>query len=200
VSDGFAQSWAAEVLLRPPLIAPANSYVWPMRIAGEEEALARGALNVMVLPRQGGAYLATAALGFRDPSVPTGVFACPDADEICLLAGGYAYLANTLKPEKVTLLPVKPVISVHPAIDAGLLLFVGFHHVLAWRRERVEWETRRLSWEGIRVVEVAGSWVRGFGWDLMKDVEVEFQVDLRTGETSGGGYQVDSGQKGLRGR
>jgi hypothetical protein len=46
-----------------------------------------------------------------------------------------------------------------------------------------------LSWEGLRVTGVEDGVLRGFGWDLMKDVEVEFAVDLRTGEASGGGYR-----------
>jgi len=43
---------------------------------------------------------------------------------------------------------------------------------------------------GLAVDGIAGGVLRGFGWDLMRDVEVEFKVDLRTGESSGGGYRV----------
>ena len=138
---GFRTSWTAEVLAGTPMIAPARSYVWPMRIAGEEEALARGAVNVMVRPRTGGNYLVTAALGFKDPSVPTGVFGCANEDEICVVAGGYAYLAKADEPEAVTLLAMKPVVEVREAAEAGLLLFVGFHTVLAWGSEGPAWET-----------------------------------------------------------
>ena len=189
---GFRTSWTAEVLAGTPMIAPARSYVWPMRIAGEEEALARGAVNVMVRPRTGGNYLVTAALGFKDPSVPTGVFGCPNEDEICVVAGGYAYLAKADEPEAVTLLAMKPVVEVREAAEAGLLLFVGFHTVLAWGSEGPAWETGRLSWEGVRVTTVTDEAVEGFGWDLMRDVEVAFRVDLRTGVHEGGGWKNKS--------
>ena len=33
-----------------------------------------------------------------------------------------------------------------------------------------------------------GGELRGFGWNLMTDKEVEFAVDLRTGAHTGGGY------------
>ena len=184
----FERNWTAEVLKVAPMIAPARSYVWPMRIAGEEEALARGALNVMVRPRVGGAYLVTAALGFKDPTMPSGVCGCPNAEEICVVAGGYGYVAKASSPEEVTLLGMKPVVAVVPAVADGLLLFVGFHSVLAWGVDGLSWESGRLSWEGVRVTEIEGGVLRGFGWDLMKDLEVGFEVDLKTGEHRGGAY------------
>lgn len=185
----FARDWTAEVLAAPPLIAPARQYVWPMLIAGEEDALARGALQLMVRPAGGGAYLLTCALGFKDPSMPTGVFACPRVGEICAVAGGYGYLAPAARPEECTLLAMKPVVRVVPVVAAGLLLFVGFQTILAWGVDGLAWETGRLSWEGVRVTSFADAEVRGFGWDLMTDKEVEFVVDLRTGEHTGGGWK-----------
>jgi len=162
-----------------------------MRIEGEDDALARGAVRAMVRPASGGSYLVTAALGFRDPTMPRGVWGCPNAGEICLVAGGYAYLANAREPERVTLLEMKPVVAVMEAEAEGLLLFAGFTTVLAWGKQGKVWETGRLSWEGLRFSGIEGGLLRGFGWDLMKDVEVEFTVDLRTGEWRGGGYRVE---------
>ena len=37
----FAHDWRAEVLARPPLIAPARQFTYPQQIAGEEDALAQ---------------------------------------------------------------------------------------------------------------------------------------------------------------
>lgn len=187
---GFPGTWSAEILKAAPLIAPARQYVWPMRIAGEEDALARGALLLMVRPAAGGQYLVTCALGFRDPTMPTGVFGCPDPEQICAVAGGYAYIASTATPEKCVQVGMKPVVEVHPAVGAGLLLFVGFHTIQAWGREGVVWETGRLSWEGVRVTAVTSEAAVGFGWDLRGDVEVEFRVDLRDGSFVGGGFRV----------
>jgi len=184
----FERSWTAEVLTAAPMIAPARQYVWPMRIAGEEDALARGAVNVMVRPRSGGAYLLTCALGFKDPTMPSGVFGCPEAEEICVVAGGYGYIARASEPEAVTMLAMKPVVSVLPVVEERLLLFVGFTSVLAWGVGGIAWETGRLSWEGVRVIGVEGGVLRGFGWDLRKDREVSFEVDLGTGMHTGGGW------------
>ena len=189
MSEGFARSWTAEVLKAPPLIAPVRQYVWPMRVAGEEDALARGALLLMVRPREGGSYLVTCALGFADASLPTGVWGCPVEDEMCAVAGGYAYVARASKPEACSMVGLKPVVAVVPAVSAGLLLFVGFHRIVAWGRAGVAWETARLSWEGVRVVAVEEREIVGFGWNLVSDAEVEFRVNLRTGKHVGGGWE-----------
>ena len=180
--------WRAEVLAGPPLIAPARQFVYPRMVAGEEDALARGALRVLVHPAAGGVFLATCALGFTNEAMPTGVFACPNPEEVCFVAGGYAYLVNTAEPGGCTHLGLRPVVEVRVLAEQGLLLFAGFHSLLAWGVEGLAWETRRLSWEGVRIEGVIGDELRGFGWDLRTDREVGFVVDLRSGECEGGAF------------
>ncbi len=181
-------SWRAEMLARPPMIAPARQFTYPLAVAGEEDALARGAMNLMVHPAKGGTFLATCALGFKDPAMPTGVFASPRADELCAVAGGYAYLVDTLAPERCVHLPIRPVVELRVAATHGLLLFVGFHAIAAWGKNGPAWETQRLSWEGVRLTEFVGDSLHGFGWDLLADKEIAFAVDLTTGRHSGGAF------------
>jgi hypothetical protein len=192
-TQSFPHEWRAQVLAGPPMIAPARQYTYPLRVAGEEEAMARGALLVEVQPARGGTFLATCALGFSDPGMPTGVFACPNPREACAVAGGYAYVVDTEEPECSTHIALKPVTEVLVLKEQELLVFVGFHAMVAWGREGLAWETARLSWEGIRVVGVregvdGAAVLCGFGWNLKTDKEVEFAVDLYTGAHSGGGY------------
>jgi hypothetical protein len=184
----FPQEWRAEVLAGPPLIAPARQFTYPRQVAGEEDALARGALLVVVHPAGGGSFLATCALGFTDRAMPSGVWACPNAREMCAVAGGYAYVVDTAAPERSVHVGLKPVAEVITVAAHGLLVFVGFHAMVAWGVDGLAWETARLSWEGIRVSGVEGDWLRGFGWDMRTDREVEFVVDLRTGGHTGGGF------------
>ena len=46
----FSHDWSVEILKSPPLIAPVRQFIYPQQIAGEEDALARGALQLMVPP------------------------------------------------------------------------------------------------------------------------------------------------------
>lgn len=190
----FPHDWRAEVLARPPLIAPARQFTYPLQIAGEEDALARGALLLQVHPagagKTGGTFLATCALGFTDPSMPTGIFSCPNPHELCAVAGGYAYVIDTAAPERSTHIPLKPVAEVLIPAEHGLLIFVGFHAIVAWGREGLAWKTARLSWEGIRITGAEGNSLYGLGWNMPTDKEVAFAVDLRTGTHSGGGFST----------
>jgi hypothetical protein len=191
----FASGWSAEVLTKPPMIAPARQFTYPQQIAGEEDALARGALLLLVRPAGGGTFLATCALGFTNPAMPTGVFACPDPQEMCAVAGGYAYVIDTAHPERCTHIALKPVVEVQVLPAQGLLLFVGFHSIVAWGAQGLAWETARLSWEGVRITGVEADVLHGLGWNLLTDRETLFSVNLLTGLHQGGGFVQPPGNQ-----
>jgi hypothetical protein len=195
-TEQFPHNWSVEILKTAPLIAPARQFIYPQQIAGEEDALARGALQLMIHPAGGGTFLATCALGFTDPTMPTGVFACPNLHEMCAVAGGYSYVIDAAQPEHCTHVAMKPVVDVRPLVPQKLLLFVGFHSIIAWGTSGQAWETARLSWEGLRITGIDGNTLHGMGWNLLTDREVDFEVDLLTGRHQGGGFsQPPQGQK-----
>ncbi|MGP8259708.1 MAG: hypothetical protein ACLQM6_07125 [Acidobacteriaceae bacterium] len=192
-ASSFPHHWRAELLAKPPLIVPARQFTYPQQVAGEEDALSRGALLTLVHSAAGGDFLATCALGFTDPKMPTGLFSCPNPRELCAVAGGYAYVIDTESPERSTHIPLKPVVEVLPFDAHGLLLFVGFHAIVAWGADGLAWQSARLSWEGIRVTGLRADTngtaaLHGFGWNITTDREVEFRVNLRTGAHTGGGF------------
>lgn len=186
--EAWPPGWRAQVVTAPPMIAPARQFTYPIQIAGEEDALARGALQLLVHPGAGGTFLATCALGFRSVSMPTGVFACPNPDELCAIAGGYVYLIDSAHPERCTHLALRPVVDVLVLPEYGLLVFAGFHSLMSWGAHGMAWETARLSWEGIRLGPVEGGTLHGSGWNMRTDKEAAFTVDLRTGTHMGGGF------------
>jgi hypothetical protein len=184
----FPATWSAEILSAPPLIAPARQFTWPHRVAGEEEALARGALLLQVKPASGGSFLATCALGFRAPSALSGVWSCPRRDDLLAVAGGYAYLADTLAPDRPLHVPLRPVTQVLPAPEANLLLLAGFYTVAAIGATGLLWETARLTWEGLTLTGIRDNQLQGLGWDMRTDRELPFTVDLSTGFHTGGAF------------
>ena len=178
----FPRRWHAEILPARPLILPPRRFTYP----SDADEVERGALEVMVRPANGAPLLATFALGFADPSAPTGLWSCPHPDELCAVAGGYAYAVDTRDPRRFTHLSFRPVLEIRPVSGLGLLVMAGSHAILAWGKNGLAWQTGRLSSEGLRIAEVAGSTMHGFGWDVMTDREVPFAIDLRTGEPIGG--------------
>lgn len=190
----FPRLWEAEILPARPLILPGRHFVFPR----EAEEVERGALEVLIRPTKPGApgldfqtwdknasasqtFLATCALGFRDPMVPTGLWSTPRSTEICAVSGGYAYIIDTTAPEQFTMIPYRPVLHVRSVLPAGLLLFVGHHSILAWGTNGHAWESGKLSDEGITITAIGGI-LRGLGWEMMSDQETPFALDLGTGE------------------
>jgi hypothetical protein len=189
-NGSFPHHWQAEILPARPLILPTHHFVYPR----EAEEVERGALEVLIRPiaepseeiiskRPPSAqeFLATCALGFRDPTVPTGLWSTPNPEEICALSGGYAYMIDTTAPERFTMIAYRPVMEVLPLTGQGLLLFVGHHSILAWGANGQAWQSEKLSSEGIILEDVDGPILHGLGWDLMTDKETAFALDLRSG-------------------
>lgn len=112
----------------------------------------------------------------------------PEPDEICAVAGGYAYLVDTLRPETVEIVPLRPVVEVLPVPSCDVVVFRGFHHLYVRGASEVRWQTPRLSWEGITLGEVSGDLLHGTGWEMQTDKEIPFTVNLRTRECVGGGF------------
>ncbi|HEX4021969.1 MAG TPA: hypothetical protein VHX63_12560 [Acidobacteriaceae bacterium] len=181
-NESFSHAWRAEILLEPPLIAPARQYVYPQQV----EEVERGALQVQVVPKEEAPFLATFALGFAEPSLPHGIWSCPDPHQICAVAGGYAYIVNVRQPDVWQQVPYRPVTALCVVPTHRLLVFAGFHSLCALGSNGSAWETERLSWEGLRITDVEPDTLSGLGWDLMTDTEVPFTVELQTGRHSGG--------------
>jgi hypothetical protein len=179
VDLSFPHKWTAEVLAARPVILPTRHFVFP-RNAEEVE---RGALEVLVRPdgAEVQPFLATCALGFRDPVVPTGIWSCPGAEEICAVSGGYAYFIDTTAPERFTMISYRPVLEIRALIAEGLLLFVGHSKILAWGAKGLAWESDKLSDEGVTISGVENGMLRGTGWRMMTDKETPFALDVQTG-------------------
>ncbi len=168
-----------------PMILPRRQFVYPVQV----EEVERGALEALVHPPEAGEpFLATCALGFAGPQVPTGVWTCPDPNTICIAAGGYVYLIDTRDPAHWEQVEYRPVTAIRPVVEQGVLVFAGFQALLGWNRDGKAWQTGRLSWDGVSITEVEGNILRGLGWDMISDRELAFEVDLTTGAHTGGGY------------
>ena len=180
----FPCEWQAEILAARPAILPARRFVYPR----EADEVERGALEVMVRPdaatlaESAQPFLATCALGFRDPAVPTGIWSAPNPRESCWVSGGYAYMIDTSAPRRFTMVPYRPVLAVRAAPEDRLLLVVGHRSLLAWGRAGQAWESEKLSDEGVTIISVKNGVLRGTGWEMRTDKEKSFALDLRTGQ------------------
>ncbi len=187
VSLTYPATWTVEVLPGPPLIAPTRHFVFPQAVPGEEDALARGALWLQVKPRAGAPFLAQCALGYAGEGVFTGALSTPEPDILLAVAGGYAYRISTLSPDRSTLLPMRPVVKAITVRPADALVLCGYH-ALYVLQPGTEWQSPRLSWEGIDITGLEGETILGTGWHMPTDRELPFRLNLRTRELSGGAF------------
>ena len=187
-TTSFPQTWAARILTAPPLIAPARQFVYPQHIPGEEDAMNRGALLLDVKPAASPNFLATCALGFREISLPTGIFACPHPDHLLALAGGYAYLIDTQSPRPLRPSSPPPRHPDPPCPCRRLILLAGFHNVLALDANGFAGNPRASAGKASPSPHTDAQHLHGTGWNMHTDREVPFTVDLLTGEHTGGGF------------
>ncbi len=186
--DTFAEApgWSARMLAGAPLIAPARMFTFPLAIAGEEDALARGALWLEVKAAGQGTFVAQCARGYATAGVAHGLWR--KGDGLLAVAGGYAYVIAPSAPERTVLLPLRPVVGVLHISALGRAVLVGFNTVLVVAGGE-SWESGRLSWEGVTLTSYEGEVLHGTGWDMVADEEVSFELNLRTRELRGGGYR-----------
>jgi protein-tyrosine phosphatase len=179
VDLSFPHAWRAAILADTPTTLPARHYIYPT----EAEEVEKGALEVQIRPAAKDAqpFLATFALGFRDPAVPTGIWSAPRKEEICAVSGGYAYVVDTSAPENFTMIEMRPVLEIRPVVAQGLLLFIDHHSIVGWGADGLAWESEKLSNEGITITDIAGGILQGRGWDMTSDRETPFALDLPTG-------------------
>ena len=97
------------------------------------------------------------------------------------MSGGYAYLIDTAKPYRFTMIEYRPVLEVRALVEQRLLLFVGHRTVLAWGADGLAWETGKLSDEGVTITGIENGVLRGTGWEMMSDKERAFAIDLKSG-------------------
>jgi hypothetical protein len=180
VNLSFPHAWRADILAARPMILPPRHYVYPRDV----EEIERGALEIDVRTSADAVqpFLATCALGFRDPIVPTGIWSAPNPHELCAVSGGYAYIIDITSPDRFTMIPYRPVLQVLPAVDAGLLLFVGSRTILAWGHDGQAWESPKLSDEGVTIRTINGATLYGTGWNMFSDKESAFDLNLINGE------------------
>jgi hypothetical protein len=180
----FPYHWQARILPARPLILPQRSFVYP----AQAEEVERGALEILIAPsnqqkdpHSAQEFLATCALGFADPIVPSGLWSTPEPETICAVAGGYAYLIDTTAPERFTFLALRPVLSIHAAAAAQRLVFAGHRSIVAWGPQGLALESGKLSDEGLTGIRIEGTTLHGLGWNMMTDKETPFALDLATG-------------------
>lgn len=179
----FPRSYEVKALESAPPVHPLEKlYHYPVELEEGD----RSGIYIRVVPNPGAAWFGFFAAGFESPQVMNAVCSCPDPDSLCIVAGGYAYVVRSTDPRHWSRIEQRPVVELKTVADQRLILFAGFTSITALGPDGIAWTTQRLSWEGIRITQIDGEVLHGYGWHAPSDKEVRFEVDLRTGKHTGG--------------
>ena len=122
----------------------------------------------------------------RGPSRVDSVLSFENGSSLLVVAGGAVYQVDPERsgPVSEAACCVTDIVEV-PA--RGCFVF-GWNHVAlsCWGPDGLAWQTRRVSWDGLRKLRVDGDFVRGEGWSAPDNSWVRFEAELLTGNVSGG--------------
>jgi hypothetical protein len=141
---------------------------------------------VRIEPQGGEPWIGAFARGFQSDDLVSGVYSWPDHKSVAVVSAGYGYVVKANDPTSWVRLQPMPVTDVRLMPEQKVIVFTDFTHMFAYNAEKNVWKSDRLSWDGITVTQVATNHIFGMAWDAMQDKEVEFVIDVRTGEHTGG--------------
>ncbi|MCU1283804.1 MAG: hypothetical protein JWO13_154 [Acidobacteriales bacterium] len=145
------------------------------------------ALTLKITPADSAPWVGSFARGFAGDELGSGIYAWPDGESLAVVSAGYGYVLKPANRGKnwVRLQP-NPITDTRVFADHKLIVFTDFTHMFAYGAEKALWKSERLSWDGITVTQVATNHIFGMAWDAEQNKEVEFVIDVRTGEHTGG--------------
>jgi hypothetical protein len=179
----FPRNYEIRILEAAPPVHPVEKlYHYPLKLEEGD----RNGVYLRVTPKAGSAWVGFFAQGFDSDQVVSEVCSSPDPESFCAVVGGYAYIVKVDSPAQWLRIEQRPVVDLRVLTQQGLLLFAGFTSITAVNASGIAWTTERLTWEGLTITEISGDTLRGRGWDALGDKEAPFEVDLKTGQHTGG--------------
>jgi len=145
----------------------------------------RDGIILKISPLHKKEWLGTFAFGYDSPKALTGIYSCPHPSLLCVISSGQGYIVNADSPTNWNLIESYPILIVYPVVEKNLIIFVDYTTISAYQSNNLLWRTKQLSWDGITLVEITTSVIRGKGWDASINKDVEFEVDLASGDHIG---------------
>jgi hypothetical protein len=181
VDFSFPHQYACEVLSELPGSTTSRRYFFPRdQASGQDGAIVR------VLPEGADAWIGMFAFGKFGKVGVTRVLSMPDAEKVCVVAQGAGYIVAAHKPDAWETVRAIPIIDVRAIPTAGVVVFANHTELLAYGESGMKWRTKRLAWDGLKVIAVGDRTLVGEYWDIREEGMRRFEVDLVTGSARGG--------------
>jgi hypothetical protein len=180
VDFSFPHRFACDVLDELPG-GPAPRHYFPHDQTAEQDGVV-----VRVRPETAKGWIGMFAFGKFGKAGVTQVLSMPDPEKLCVVASGAGYVVAAATPDVWETVKVIPIVDVRALPGAGLVVFANYTELLAFGEEGLKWRTKRLAWDGLKIVAVGDQTIVGEYWDFREEAVQRFEVDLATGAARGG--------------
>ena len=176
----FGRNYSCEILDEIPSAEIAQRRFFPGDLAGGQDGLL-----VRVTPEGGEPWLGMFAFGKLGSAGISRVLSLPDPEKLCVVSRGAGYVVAARDPRSWEMVRAVPIIDVRAVPSAGMVVFANFTEMVAYGAEGPRWRTKRLAWDGLKIVEVTDTSIIGEYWDIREEATQKFEVDLATGAHHG---------------
>lgn len=171
----FPHRFVCEVLDELPGGASPRRLFFPPDQAG-----GRDGVTVRVQPETGAAWIGTFAFGGSGERGVTRALSLPEPDKLCVVSRGAGYVVSASTPEAWERVAATPIVDVRAIVSAGIVVLATHTEILALGDRGVKWKTKRLAWDGLRILSIGERTLIGEYQDLEDEVRT-FEVELATG-------------------
>jgi hypothetical protein len=178
----FAHSYKCEQLNETPGVGALPHYYYP----GASTQGGHDGLLVEVRPEHGQPWLGTFAFGQVTPKGVSRILTTPDSQRLCIVSKGEGYFVSATTPTAWEAVRATPIIDVRSIRAQGIIVFADYTRLVAYDQMGMKWQTKRLTWDSLEIVEVTDAFIKGKFWDIRNEATASFVVDLATGTHQGG--------------
>ncbi len=176
----FPADYSCEPLEEIPGDGKLKRYFFPGDTTG-----GRDGVLVRVVPSEGESWLGTFAFGALRTGIDR-ILSMADPQKLCVIARGAGYVVSARMPMFWEPVKALPIVDARVALTAGVVVFANLTEMVAYGAEGLRWRTRRLAWDGLKILEVTERSIVGEYWDMRQESMQKFEVALETGSQRGG--------------
>ncbi len=103
-----------------------------------------------------------------------------------MVSRGAGYVVAATDPAQWHPVTLVPVVDSRVVLAAGVVVLANHTEMIGYGVGGLKWQTRRLSWDGLKITVTTDRTLAGEYWDIRTEATKTFMVDLETGETRGG--------------
>ena len=114
-----------------------------------------------------------------------GVYASPHFNKLCVVANGAGYFVSSDNPKEWEEIKSIPIIYTGISKAKNVIIFADYTELIAYDNTGVRWKTKRLSWDGLKIIELSDDYIKGEYYDIRTEKNELFKVDLISGINRG---------------